>query len=125
MTYVIDTTDLPRNSNTINNIIKNVGIRQLYEVTLGFADNEYEDCGPGKRIFDVSVNGAQFLNRLDIAALVGCNQGYVVRGIFPASTSNEITILFSQAEIRSLKPIVSFVLVRPILDEVRRQQYCV
>jgi len=88
-----------------------------YEITLGFADTQYM-CGSGEyfRSIDVDVNGESFVSDLNLEETVGCNNAYVVSGIFQPKES-KFLIKFVRGQRQSLKPIVSFVSVKPIVEE--------
>jgi beta-galactosidase len=45
-----------------------------YSVELLFAERKFEE--PGKRIFDVSINGKRVIERLDLAATAGLNHAF-------------------------------------------------
>jgi hypothetical protein len=64
-----------------------------YNATLRFAELSYASAG--RRIFDVSINGQQVLNDLDVAALVGKNAA--LDRTFPVTvTDGSITIGFQR-----------------------------
>jgi len=52
-----------------------------YDVTLKFCENAYDQ--PGKRVFGVTINGTQLVERLDVAAVAGKNKAYdlVAKGV--------------------------------------------
>jgi len=80
-----------------------------YQVTLKFA--EIAGLGPGKRQFNVAIQGARVLTNFDVAAQVGFNTA--LDKSFPATVdgSGQLTISFTQGAVNN--PIVNAIEVLP------------
>jgi hypothetical protein len=80
-----------------------------YNVTLKFGEIAY--LGPGKRQFNVAINGTQVLANFDVAAQVGFNTALDKTFSAAVSTNGQLTITFSKGAADN--PIVSAIQVAP------------
>jgi beta-galactosidase len=76
-----------------------------YAVELLFAERTFED--PGKRIFNVAINGKRVLDRLDLAAATGRNRAFMKR--VDSEVRGGLTVTF---EAVVGEPVLSGILVR-------------
>lgn len=77
----------------------------VYEVELKFAETKFDK--PEQRVFDVKINGATMLEKLDLAKEVGLQTAFTKR--FQVNTENGIVIDFAAIQ---GKPILSGVRIR-------------
>jgi hypothetical protein len=80
-----------------------------YNVTLKFAEIAY--LGPGKRQFNVTVNGSQVLTNFDVAAQVGLNKALDKTFTATVGSNGQLTVTFSKGAADN--PIVSAIQVAP------------
>ncbi|MGD0919753.1 MAG: malectin domain-containing carbohydrate-binding protein [Thermodesulfobacteriota bacterium] len=79
----------------------------IYTVTLKFAETYYH--APGKRLFDVKIQGQEVLTHLDLFAQAGRNKAYDV--LIPASVTDGVLSIDFLAERRQAK--VNAIVVAP------------
>jgi outer membrane protein assembly factor BamB len=83
-----------------------------YHVTLKFAEIAY--IGPGRRLFNVSINGTQVLTNFDVAGQVGFNRALDETFTASPNSSGQITITFAGAATGSAdNPMVSAIQIVP------------
>jgi hypothetical protein len=80
-----------------------------YQVTLKFAEIAY--LGPGKRQFNVAIQGTRVLTNFDVAAQVGLNTALDKTLTASVDSSGQLTIAFSQGAANN--PIVNAIQVVP------------
>ncbi|MBW8034384.1 MAG: hypothetical protein FVQ79_01605, partial [Planctomycetes bacterium] len=78
---------------------------QPYTVRLFFA--EPKDLKPGRRIFDVSLQGRQVLKDFDVAREAGTTNRCVVKEFNEILIKNDLKISLDPADTNNLTPILS------------------
>lgn len=61
-------------------------------VTLGFAETYNPNCGDGKRVLNITVNGEEFASSLDVFAVVGCSTALKMSNTYQADASGSFVI---------------------------------
>ena len=80
-----------------------------YSVTLKFAEIAY--LGPGRRQFNVAINGSQVLTNFDVAAQVGFNTALDRTFAATVGSSGQLTVSFSKGAADN--PTISAIQVAP------------
>jgi hypothetical protein len=89
-------------------ILDGFNANKTYVVTLGFAEKFIPNCVEGARVFNVKINGLNFVKDLDVFAEVGCNTALILSDIVAPTRKGEFSIKFV-AEVESA--MVSFIRV--------------
>ena len=83
----------------------------LANITLGFAEIFEPFCETGKRIFSVDINQVPLLSNIDVYGIVGCNQAFVVDGVFQADANGVFELTLTSIE---ENPMISLVAIDPL-----------
>jgi hypothetical protein len=84
-------------SKSIGYLVEGLVPLSTHEISFGFAEIWGPNCKTGKRVFDISVNGALVKPNLDVYAAAGCRTAHVETFALTADASGRYKIDFKSS----------------------------
>lgn len=86
--------------------LKGFNRNRQYIVDLWFAEQYTPNCGIGKRVFDILVNGVERTSNLDVFAASGCETAHLESYTLQPSSSGEFEIILKK---QNENPMISYI----------------